>query len=668
MRTACRLLLGSIFGVTLLSTAVAQQGPAMAMAGADTGSEGQLTEIIVTAQHREENEQHAAVAIDVISGQALVQNGVTTADQLGSLVPALTITPAGGSRSNFFMRGVGNFTANPIFDSAVAFNYDGVYVGRPGSTDGLFYDLERVEVLEGPQGTLYGRNATGGAINVIPAKPVIGQLSAAVTASYGNYDAINMEGAVNAPLGPDGAVRIAGTIADHHGYLSDGTDDEDTKAVRIQALYDLTSALSIRVAGDYAWDRGNGTGTSYGESYRYDHATGQYVITPSGLGPSIGIYDPRAQAFRQTLEAGPAGRLLTPIEPYQYLDNDYRGANAEINFKTDAGTLTVIPAWRYSGADNISDTLGFTAQVLEADEQYSAEARFAGARVGPIDYTVGAFYYEETNHAHYPIGQQAVINFQDVDQLTHSYAAFSSLTGHITDALRVVGAIRYTADRIGFNGAAQSLTTICTAAACPSAPLFPQVQYPSQLPPPVPGPGQIVPLIGTGAIISNAATNTSGHIATNRPTYRGAVEYDLAAQSLLYASFETGFRSGGFNTATGYETFQPEYINAYTLGSKNRFLENRLQLNLEGYYWKYRNQQLATVAYDKAGVQSFFTQNIGRSTITGLDTDAQFLVTPTTVLSAAVQYLQTRNASFNYQVPNLGAPPLHGLRVIARCD
>jgi iron complex outermembrane receptor protein len=319
------------------------------------------------------------------------------------------------------------------------------------------------------------------------------------------------------------------------------------------------------------------------------------------------------------------------MEPYQYQDNEYHGANAEINYKTDAGTLTVIPAWRYSRENNISDTIGFTAQVLEADEQYSAEARFVGARVGPIDYTVGAFYYEETNRAHYPIGQQALINFQDIDQLTHSYAGFSSLTGHVTDTLRLVGGIRYTADRTDFTGTAQSLAIICTQAACPTVPLFPQVQYPSQLPPPVPAPGQIVPLIGTGAIITNGATNISGRLPTNRPTYRGAVEYDLAAQSLLYASFETGFRSGGFNTATGYETYQPEYINAYTLGSKNRFLENRLQLNFEGYYWKYRNQQLATVADDKAGLQSLFTQNIGRSTITGLDTDAQFLVTPTTI-------------------------------------
>ena len=273
---------------------------------------------------------------------------------------------------------------------------------------------------------------------------------------------------------------------------------------------------------------------------------------------------------------------------------------------------------------------------------------------------MGAFYYEETNNANYGVGQQTLINFQDLSQLTHSYAAFASVTGHVTDTLRLVGGLRYTEDRKDFNGAAQSLTVVCTQRACPTAPLYPQVLYPSQLPPPVPGPGQVVPLIGTGAISINGPTSVNGQLPTNKATYRGAVEYDVAPQSLLYGSVETGFRSGGFNIATGYDTYQPEYITAYTLGSKNRFLENRLQLNVEAFYWKYRNQQLATVALDKAGLQSLFTQNIGRSTIYGLDTAGQYLLTSTTKLSADVQYLHTRYASFNYQVPNQGAPPYTG--------
>ena len=655
VRMAGTLLVSSAF-----SCAFAQQSSAPESAPPGAESEGQLLEIVVTAQRREENAQHAAVAIDVLSEQALVQSGVTNPDQLGSLVPALTITPAGGSRSSFFLRGVGNFTASSIFDSAIAVNYDGVYIGKPGSTDGLYYDLERIEVLEGPQGTLYGRNATGGAVNIIPAKPVAGQFSGNATVTYGNYETEDFQGAINLPLGPDGAVRISTGIAGHEGYLSDNTSDEDTKAGRVQFLYKFTDALTVRLAMDYASDRGSGTGVNYVDTYRYNRATGQYQVTPSGLGPSVGLFDPSAQAYLQTLEAGPAGRLLSPVSPYPFLNNAYYGTNAQIEWRAAAGTLTVVPAWRYGRQDNLSDTIGFLAEIQQVDKQDSLEARFVGERVGPIDYTVGGFYYEETNSAHFGIGQQALINLQALDQLTHSYAAFASVTGHVTDALRVVGGLRYTRDIKDFNGSAQNLTVVCTQAACPTAPLFPQAISTAQLPPPVPGPGQVVPYLGTGAIAVNGVTRVSGEQPTDRATYRGAVEYDVAPQSLVYGSVETGFRSGGFNIATGYDTYQPEYITAYTLGSKNRFLDNRLQLNVEAFYWKYRNQQLATVALDKAGQQSLFTQNIGRSTIAGLDTAGQVLVTPTTRLSTEVQYLHTRYATFNYQTPNQGAPPYTG--------
>ena len=536
VRMAGTLLVSSVF-----SCAFAQQGSAPESAPAAAESEGQLLEIVVTAQRREENAQHAAVAIDVLSEQALVQSGVTNPDQLGSLVPALTITPAGGSRSSFFLRGVGNFTASSIFDSAIAVNYDGVYIGKPGSTDGLYYDLERIEVLEGPQGTLYGRNATGGAVNIIPAKPVAGQFSGNATVTYGNYETEDFQGAINLPLGSDGAVRISTGIAGHEGYLSDNTSDENTKAGRVQFLYNFTDALTVRLAMDYASDRGSGTGVNYVDTYRYNRATGQYQVTPSGLGPSVGLFDPSAQAYLQTLEAGPAGRLLGPVSPYPFLNNAYYGTNAQIEWRAAAGTLTVVPAWRYGRQDNLSDTIGFLAEIQQIDKQDSLEARFVGERVGPIDYTVGGFYYEETNSAHFGIGQQALINLQDLDQLTHSYAAFASVTGHVTDALRVVGGLRYTRDIKDFNGSAQNLTVVCTQAACPTAPLFPQAISTAQLPPPVPGPGQVVPYPGTGALAVNGVTQVSGEQPTDRATYRGAVEYDVAPQSLLYGSVETGF-------------------------------------------------------------------------------------------------------------------------------
>ena len=130
----------------------------------------------------------------------------------------------------FYLRGVGNFSANALSDSAIAFNIDGVFVARPSSTSGVLYDIDRIEVLKGPQGTLYGRNATGGAINIITRKPELGKFGGDASVSYGNYDAIQFNGALNAPLGERAAVRVAGQYVKHDGYMTDGTSDQDDLA------------------------------------------------------------------------------------------------------------------------------------------------------------------------------------------------------------------------------------------------------------------------------------------------------------------------------------------------------------------------------------------------------------------------------------------------------
>src|SRR5690606_23912131 len=136
-----------------------------------------LGDIIVTAQRVEESSQRAPLAIDVVTPQELVRQNVIRAEDLSRTTPALSATGStGGPTTVFFVRGVGNTTVNAYSDPAISFNYDGVYIGRPSSTSGVFYDLQRVEVLKGPQGTLYGRNATAGAINVIPNRPRIGEL------------------------------------------------------------------------------------------------------------------------------------------------------------------------------------------------------------------------------------------------------------------------------------------------------------------------------------------------------------------------------------------------------------------------------------------------------------------------------------------------------------
>ncbi|MEY2927516.1 MAG: hypothetical protein RL367_1993, partial [Pseudomonadota bacterium] len=210
-----------------------------------TDSEG-LGDIVVTAQRRSESSQKAAIPLSVIDASTLANAGVTEASRLNQLAPALAIEPT-STGNLIFLRGVGNFTVVSTSDPAVAFNYDGVYIGRPTSTTGMFYDLERIEILKGPQGILYGRNATGGAINVLPAQPKLGQLSGQLSATYGSYNTINAEGAINVPMGENGALRISASTSNHDGYLRDGTSDEKTTAFRVQMKAELTPNLTVRV-------------------------------------------------------------------------------------------------------------------------------------------------------------------------------------------------------------------------------------------------------------------------------------------------------------------------------------------------------------------------------------------------------------------------------------
>ena len=643
--------------------------------------QGGLQDIIVTAQRTEESAQRAPIAIAVIKPEELTRQNVTRAEDLSRIVPALVTTAAGGGNTSFFVRGVGSSTVNSYSDPAISFNYDGVYIGRPNSTQGFFYDLQRIEVLKGPQGTLYGRNATGGAINVLPNRPEIGITSGEFQTSYGNYDAIQAQGALNLPIGDSGAFRLAGAVNKHDGYLSDGTSDQDEVAVRGQVLAELTPNLTTRFGADYSHQGGAGTGSYvYGT---FGVVNGAFAFTPTPeLGSKVGVQDPRTEAFVQTRFISQAGRTSEATGTYPHQDNAAWGVTNETNWKTEAGTLTVQAAYRESDTNALSTTSNFRAvKTDEHVDQTTLEARFAGKIGAVADYLVGGFFFEENIQNSISLNQLTVLTFQDYKTGTNSKAGFGRVAVHATDKLTFTAAGRYTNDVKRINGSSNNFVLFCGNPAppqdfCPTVPILPAVFTAGELRsfyasrgirvttvplfalPPQAGGSQTAPFV------LNAQLPNVTQLETNKFTYRMAADLQVTPANLLYASYETGFHSGGFNFGRGRETYKPETIQAYTIGSKNRFFGNRIQVNVEGFYWKYKNQQIAQFGTDFSNppVSVFYTDNIGRSTIKGFDVDVDFLLTRNTRINGSVQYLDNTYDRYSIAtaqssgVPNFACP------------
>jgi iron complex outermembrane receptor protein len=666
MRRHVRLwVLASAFG-TLLGAlpALAQQSAGGAVAngnsvGATQGATDAtatvgLEEVVVTAQRREESLQHAAVAVSAVSADELAQAQVSTPGGLSSVVPSLQIADTTGPTPLLYLRGVGNFSANVFSDSAIAFNFDNVYIGRPTSTSGFFYDIDRVEVLKGPQGTLYGRNATGGAINVISKQPELDSWGADVSAQYGNYATVRADGALNAPLGNDAAIRLAVFHVEHNGYMNDGTDDQDETGGRLTFRWDPLETLKINLVADYAGNDQKGNGATF--------VAGPGPFPGPSFSPSdrIGVSSPQSAAFLAGSPDTLNGRTFAPFPNNAYDHSHGGGVSATINWTLPFGTVTVIPAYRNNDTNYLSYLPGFQLRDIESGQQKSFEARLSSNDALPLRYVLGAFWYDEINHVPgFDVNQQADTSFQTMSTDTVSRAAFARLTYAIVDPLRVSAGIRYTKEDKDFQGVLVGNDRICALGflACPTAAILPYNVYT-----PVPaspfGPfGPVLSPAGTFDTLSEI-NNTGANMRSasyNKITWHAGVDYDLTQQNLLFASVETGFKAGGFFFSSDNGVYKPETITAYTLGSKNRFLDNRLQLNLELYYWDYKNQQISHLGEDSLGVIIFPTQNVGAATVKGAEVEAQAKPFEYTLVETDIQYNSAVYQSFVYNTPNLNS-------------
>jgi iron complex outermembrane recepter protein len=605
--------------------------PVAASAQATNGSGvAALDEVIVTAQRREENLQRAAIAVSAVAGDALTNQSISQATDLTRLVPSLQVAPA-SAFTQIYLRGVGTFGANAFAEQGVAFNLDGVYLSRPAAPAGLFYDLERLEVLKGPQGTLYGRNATGGAVNVITVKPKLGEYSGSIIGEVGNYEAVKLTGAANLPLGESVALRVAAQSAQHEGYFSDGYDDEDTQAIRGQLRAQLGEGFDINIMADFAKVGGKGSG-----------GTIMPLLFGDGderLGPS----DPRViAAYLSRPPTRPVPQIIARDNGYQ--DNTFSGLSATINADLGFATLTVVPAYRKTDLDFLGYASSFLIDVTEKSEQTSLEARL-GNQGERLTWVVGAYWFDESVSANQLFDQasNATLILSELD--TRSYAVFGQATWSLTDQFRVTGGIRYTSDNKKQDTYAESR---------PFVGFVP------------PGPPAFIPIIAVIPTISRSDVDFS------QTTWKVGVEYDLAEDSLLYASVATGFKSGILYAAQGRNYSEPEELTAYTLGSKNRFLDNRLQINAEAFYWDYKDQQIshlgpvqvASTPFGPIFGPVFVTENAGAATLYGVEVELLFQLTADDLFSANLQYLNTEYDDLRYQYYSTsGAPPTVGCGV-----
>lgn len=603
----------------------------------DTADRAGLEEVVVTAQRREESLQRAAIPVSAISGDALVSAGVTETVNLSKVVPSLIVQPPGGTTMTFYLRGVGTLQGNSFGENPIAFNLGGVYVARPTAPVGSFYDLERVEVVKGPQGTLYGRNATGGAINVLPRRPTLGKFGGEVTAAYGNYDAVTGSAAINIPVGQTSALRVAGQVVDRDGYLSDGYGDEEGEAARASFLVEPSEAFSALIVADYFHQGGKGNGAVLMPGAAFP------AFFPGYAAPDpeerIGGSDPRSLAALQAFAAGiPAppfcgglGGFVTsgcvaPPRGDGFIDSDFYGVAATIEADVGFGSLTVIPAWRRSDGGFVSYVPGFLIDMDEDNEQISLEARLASDDDQRLRYVLGAFYFSEEQEAENFFYQGTISTTRFLPRLdTESQAVFGQGTFDVTDTFRIVGGVRYTEE------SREQSTPLASGGL----------------------PGPVQPPLGTAF---------QGALDFSKVNWKAGIEWDAAPDSLLYANVATGFKAGGFFVAAPpNNTFRPEALTAYTLGAKNRFLADRVELNLEVFYWDYEDQQISFVGpiTTPTGIApGLVTVNAGQARMQGTELELQLAVGSNGLFSGKVQYLDGEYEELLYTALSASGAPL----------
>ncbi len=636
--------------------AVALATPALASSenSEQTGGEGGLAEIVVTAQRRAENLQNVPIAITAASGEALATARVENISNIQAVSPSIAFqsTNIASSTANVIIRGLGTTGNSRSFEGSVGVFIDGVYRTRAAAALQNFLDIDGLQVLRGPQGTLFGKNTTAGALLLNSAAPSTQETRGMVEATYGNYQSLLVRGALNAPLSDTVAVRIAGLASSRDGFYTDVNTGEDlngdkTRAVKAQVQYDSGNGFSMRLIGDYSFGEGN---CCYATSAYKDGPTQpvidalttfQPVNSTQFLGLLAGLVNPSTvpltgrtvpSADPKKWEQGLNGNGHQTIEDY--------GATLLVDADLGAGTLKSVTSIRqfnldqadmdpdFSGADIFRYYETFHSRFISQELTYNTKIEALNA-----DAVFGAFFSDEKLNMDrvMPWGPQAQAFWdtalyaagiapgtasapvgpwidEDMRGKARSYAGFAHLDFAVNDKLNVIAGLRYSVEKK--QGAFKYDRR-------PQVPTFTQLLAGTGIDPfmllgVAPGPEY------DRSITDKAVSGTFG------------IQYRPVDDVMIYATYNRGFKAGGVNIDAnaagvlinnkpvydalnallaplaepgdpvpppakdpGDPSYRPEKINAFEVGAKIQYLDRRARTNIALFYYDVPDMQIA---------------------------------------------------------------------------
>jgi len=517
---------------------------------------------------------------------------------------------------------------------------DGVYIARTQAADVSFFDVSRVEVLRGPQGTLYGRNTTAGVVNVLTNKPKLGATEEAVNVGAGNYGAYNADAMVNLPISSIAALRISGSYDKHDNYVKPMAGDtapaqpqRENAAIRGQVLIEPSSNFNILLRGDYASIKGM-------QLANYDQVpvtnfysgTGANGVKPVWLGNSAA--NELTRGSTQAVEPGVLGNNGSKIEG---TNEKAYSLESEINYNMGFLTATNIASYRHFARNDsqgyyLGAPFDFAASFNGKYQQFSDEFRVATNGSGPLKVQAGLYmFHEHEDIALYlfgllnqtPGGPGYVYGFPQNPVINRTKGAFTQATYKVVDKVRLTAGVRYTSDYKYRYGHTVSEATVGGAASA---------GYPNYV--------------------------NDASISSTKVTWRGGIDADIPT-GLAYATVSSGYKSGGFGdgcstggagqslvTSQGercdYSTlvnpalpfnaatnplkygdtqsiyYKPETLTAYEIGYKGHFADNKIHLNASAFYYNYTNMQLSG-AVEVQGAPSLVTTNAGKASVKGLE-------------------------------------------------